>query len=403
MMKIETMTEAQELLCSLTEAVSSEHCPLENACGRVLAEDVKSRIAVPFFRRSAYDGYALCSADTAGASEENPVVLKVTEILPAGAVPKYPVGGGYAARIMTGAAVPDGTDAVVMHERTTFTDTEVVLTMPVKPGNIVGIGEDVEEGRKLICAGKRLSASDVALLAGQGITKVSVRKKPAAALISTGSELLSPEDKPQFGKIYDTNPYLLGGYLEKYHIRPTHIGIVADELDALSEAIQSALLYNDIVITTGGVSAGDYDYLPDAIRNIGGTILFHKLRFKPGGAMLAGEKDGKLILALSGNPGAAATGLLCVGLPCLKKLCGLSETGFQMTKAVLTEPFSKPCHVTRVLKGKASYEEGRVHFTPLMNQRNGSVTSMDDCDLLAILPEGTGSLEKGTVLDVYII
>ena len=148
-MKIETITEATDLLCSMTEAVSSEMCELSEAYGRILAEDVDAVLAVPYFRRSAYDGYALRSEDTIGASEDAPVVLKVTGALAAGDIPQYEIGRGHAARIMTGAAVPEGADAVVMHERTIFTEEEVRLTAPVKPGNIVQIGEDVHSGVRI--------------------------------------------------------------------------------------------------------------------------------------------------------------------------------------------------------------------------------------------------------------
>lgn len=402
-MKIETITEAAALLCSLTEAVSSEICEIWDAYGRILAEDVDAAAAVPYFRRSAYDGYALRSEDTKGASEDTPVVLHVTEVLATGAVPHYEIQKGYAARIMTGAAVPEGADAVVMHERTRFTDEEVRLTAPVNPGNIVQIGEDVQRGVRLLQRGKCLEPSDIALLAGQGICQVKVYRKPSAALISTGSELLNPKEPPEYGKIYDTNPYLLGGYLRKYGMTPVHTGITADDPGTLSKVIEEALLQNDMVITTGGVSAGDYDYLPDVIQRIGGELLFHRLRLKPGGAMLAARKDGKLILGLSGNPGAAAAGLLCVGLPCIKKLCGASKTEFRKAQARLTERFGKACPVMRILKGRSSYQDGVMYFTPLENQRNGSVSSMDDCDLLAIVPEGAGPLEHGTMLEVWFI
>lgn len=293
-----TITEAASLLCSMTEAVSSEMCELSEAYGRVLAEDVDAVLAVPYFRRSAYDGYALRSEDTVGASEEAPVVLKVTEALAAGDIPQHEIERGQAARIMTGAAVPEGADAVVMYERTIFTEEEVRLIAPVKPGNIVQIGEDVHSGVRLLNQGKCLGPADIALLAGQGICKVKVYRKPVAAIVSTGSELLSPEELPKYGKIYDTNPYLLGGYLRKYGVTPIHSGIVSDDPKKLSEVIEKALFHSDIVITTGGVSAGDYDYLPEVIENIGGELLFHRIRLKPGGAMLAARKDGKLILGL---------------------------------------------------------------------------------------------------------
>ncbi len=404
-MNIQTLKEASDCLLNLitSDCLQTEQILLKDAFERILAKDIISVIPVPSFSRSAYDGYALRQADTSGATQKHPVTLKVTEVIPAGSIPKYPITEGKAARIMTGAPVPEGADAIIMHERTTFTDTTVTLNAPVMCNNIVPPGEDVEKGTLLVPKGKLLTASDLALIAGQGIAEIPVYKKLSVGLISTGSELLNVGSPLEYGKIYNTNPYLLGGYIQKHHMTANYLNIVNDDLDSLCDAVNGALETNDIVITTGGVSAGDFDYMPEVIRRIDGELLFHRLKFKPGGAMLGALKNGKVILGLSGNPGAAATGLLCVGFPFMRKLCGRSDITFPQTTAYLGSEFKKSSPVTRILKGHSEFRNGMLYFIPLNNQHNGSVSSMSDCNLLAIIPAGSGPLEAGTKLEVYIL
>lgn len=321
-MKKTGIQEACQRLLALEVYPETEYCPVPEAYKRVMAGRLTAALAVPSFPKSAYDGYALRCADTAGASKENPVTLKVTETIPAGSVGQYPITAGFAARIMTGAAIPEGADAVVKYEDTRFTESEVTLFAPAHRANIVAVGEDVAMGTCLMEPGKVICAADAAMMSGQGMEKVLVYKKPRIAIISTGSELLSYDQPPTAGKIYNTNPCLLGGYIKKYGMIPEDWGIVPDDRVLLADAVGKALEKCDMVITTGGVSAGDFDYMPKVMEQIGAHLLFHGVRFKPGGAMLAAVKGRKVILGLSGNPGAAAVGMLRIGLPYMKKLCG---------------------------------------------------------------------------------
>lgn len=395
--------DACEVLMALEANLKTERIPIEEACKRVLAENITADIAVPSFEKSAFDGYAVRRADIRDASPQDPVSLKVLETIAAGSVGEYPVTPGTAARIMTGAAIPDGADAVVKYEDTEFTETEVTFFHPAKASNIVAVGEDVKQGTLLAKAGSILSAAAIAMMAGQGMERVTVYRKPEIAVISTGSELLSPGQKPVKGKIYNTNPYLLGGYMIANGMKPEKYGIVKDDIRALTECVETALERSDMVITTGGVSVGDFDYIPEVMKRIGARILFHRLAFKPGGAMLAAVKDGKVILGLSGNPGAAAVGMLRVGWPYMKKLCGISEFRFEEAEAFLREPYMKKSPGTRILRGKEQIIEGKLFFQLIENQKNGSVSSMTDCDLLAEIPAGSPGLQAGTRVKVYRI
>ena len=403
MKKITEADQACQTLASLDVCLNKEWISVGEAYGRVAAERVMAELAVPSFRKSAYDGYALRRKDIEGATPKQPVRLQVTETIPAGSVAKVPVTEQTAARIMTGAMIPEGADTVVKHEDTRFTEEEAWFFCPANASNIVETGEDVSSGECLIEPGKVLSGADMALLAGQGKAKVCVYKKPKVALLSTGSELLAQGWEPEMGKIYNTNPYLLSGYLEKYGMIPVNCGITADDPKGLADRIRELSEGFDMVLTTGGVSAGDFDYVGQVMEMIGARVLFHRLPFKPGGAMLAAVKDGKVILGLSGNPGAAAVGMLRIGLPYMKKLCGRFDIGWTEAVAELAEGFPKPSKGMRLLRGRARIKEGRLLLELTENQRNGAVMSMMDCNLLGEIPPGSPPLPPGAKIKVYFV
>ncbi len=399
---IQTVREAWELWERLDAAVQSEEVPLEEAFGRVLAEDVIAGRDVPAFRRSPYDGYALSSEDSRGASRENPAVLLVNEEVPAGSVPSLPIRPGTATRVMTGAMLPEGADCVVKYELTEFTERELRIFSPLSPGNIVEIGEDVQRGERILEAGKRIFGGGAALAAGQGLRSLRVFRRPVVGILGTGDELCEREEELCEGKIMSTNGYLLSDCLRFFPILPRDFGIVRDSAEKIAERIEEALKDCDLLLTTGGVCTGDYDCLPEAMERLSAEIFFHGLPFKPGGALLCGRALGKPVFCLSGNPGSAATALLYVCAPYLRKLCGLSEISFREGYARMSEDFPKPSRRTRILKGRLSLSE-ELCFEPLSNQRNGAVSSMEGFDLLAEIPAGTPPLRAGDRVKIYQI
>ena len=402
-MRIKQIQEAVDILTGIDPCLETEQVRLEDAYGRVAAESLEARIPIPPFRRSAFDGYALRSEDTVNASEDAPVVLEILETIAAGMKGRFCVTDGKAVKVMTGAAVPEGADTVIKYEDTCFTERTVSIGRQLKQENIIAVGEDVEKGHMLVPEGKALGPSEIAMLAGQGMTKVSVYKKPKTAIISSGSELLYAGQEQEFGKVYNTNPYLLQGYMIKNGIVPVDYGIIPDDKKDLGQMIEQALAECDMVITTGGVSKGDFDFIPDVLRQMEAAILFHWIDMKPGGAMIAAQKNGKVILGLSGSPGAAAVGLLRVGLPYMRKLCGLKNVELKKIKAVLKEPFLKKSKGTRILRGVLEIDTGTVVFKAIDNQRNGSVSSMLDCNALGEIPPGSGALREGTEITAYLI
>lgn len=390
---------AVELLLEQEAKTHTETVQLWELEGRILAEDIRAAISVPPFDRSPYDGYAFIAADTIGASRENPAVLKITEEIPAGHAPTVPLTPGFAAKILTGAPIPEGCDATIKYEETEFTETEVRIFAPQKPdSNVVRAGEDIKAGEVILRAGTLVSAAALGMLAGQGISEAAVYKKPRITVISTGSELAEAGHPLQPAQIYNSNVYTLSAYLRAMGAEPTNGGIVPDDPDVIAARIGEALSVSDMVITTGGASVGDYDWAYRVSRMMGAEILFWKADFKPGGAMCAAVLNGKLILCLSGNPGAAVIGLLRVGMPYVRKLCGHREVMPERVNVIMKESFGKKSPKLRLVRGRLEIEDGKAYFIHNDGQGNGVVSSLMGCDLLAEIPAGTGRVQDGQLL-----
>ena len=399
-----TYLEARRLACGAVRPVGTETVPLEDCWGRVLAKDLVSAFDVPAFDRSPYDGYAVRSADLTGASREKPATLRVVEEIPAGSVPSRALAPGEAAKILTGAPVPDGADAVVMFEKTEFTLESVTLFEPVRPGeNVVRAGEDVKKGALLAAKGSVIDSGLLGTLAAQNKASVEVFKRPRVGLISTGSELVPVGCEPAPGLITDSNRYTLSGALLALGCEPAYYGIAGDNIPAIKTALERALAECDAVVTTGGVSVGDYDLTPAAMEAAGAQILFRGCAIKPGMACAYGAADGKLICALSGNPAAALTNFYLVARPALLKLCGRS--GFEPAEfdMELAEAFEKKSPATRVLRGRLDLTGGTARIVFPREQGNVVLSSAIGCDVLAIIPAGSGKLAAGTKLKGMLI
>ena len=393
---------AAHLLLQCIAEPGTEEIPLSDGAGRVLAQDMYASIPMPPFDRSPYDGYAVRAADTAHASKENPVTLRIVEEIRAGDVPRCRVDAGTAAKILTGAPIPEGADAVVKFEDTVFTLTALTIMAPVLPGtNIAYAGEDLPAGRQLAGRGERISAPVAGALAGQGLASVHVFRKPDITVLSTGSELLKTGYPPEAAKIYNSNVYTLCGMLAAEGTLPRDGGTVEDDPHAIAAAIENALSCADIVVTTGGVSVGDYDYMREAARLLGAQPLFWRVNIRPGGSILACEKGGKLLLCLSGNAGAAVVGFLRVVLPGIRKSCGRRDVFLEAVQVRLRESFHKKSPMTRMLRGRLLIEDAEAFIVVGGSQGGGDIASMIDFDLLGEIQAGSPPLEAGTIITAH--
>ena len=399
-----TIDEQKRILIDSVKVIGTERISLKDAAGRVTAEDVIAEGDVPPFDRSPYDGYALRSEDVKNASREHPAVLKVLEEIPAGGISHFPVTGGTAVRIMTGAPIPEGSDCIIMYERTEFTETQVKVFDRVDPGeNIVKKGEDVHKGTVLAKAGTVIDAGLMATLAGQNDACPKVYKVPKIGIITTGSELTDVGEELDGGMIYDSNRYTLIGTIKKNGCEPVIYGIVGDEIDTIAGKIAQAADECDMVLLTGGVSAGDFDYTPAAMEKAGAKIFFRGARIKPGMACAYGELNGRLICALSGNPSSSIINFLVLAFPALRKLKGLTRYEPEEIEVTLKGGFGKASRGTRFLFGKLDLSDGTVRMELASSQGNVIISSSIGCDVVAAVPAGSGPLEPGTRLKAFLI
>ena len=396
---------ARELLLGKIGPISRvEHVPLLEADGRVLAEDVTAAGNVPPFDRSPYDGYAFRAADTANADPAHPVTLSILEEVPAGSMWSRKVTPGTATKILTGAPIPPGADAVTKYEDTVFTTETVTISKVFSAGdNVIPRGEDVQKGQLLAKAGTVIDSALLGTLAAQGITEPLVYGIPKVGLITTGSELAEPGEALSGGKIVNTNRYTFLAAVRRAGCAPTITGAPGDDPEDIAGAMNEALDTCDMVITTGGVSVGDYDFTPDAMTRCGAEILIRTLFLKPGGASAYALRDGKLLCGLSGNPASALTNFYAVVLPALRKLRGLMEPHLTEIPVILAEDFSKKSPKTRLIRGILDLSNGSARMHVSKGQGNGVLHSLIGCDLLAEIPAGSPKLPAGTKLSAYLI
>lgn len=395
-----SLEEAQSLIEKSVVPLAPTTLPVKNALGHILAKFVPAGMDQPPFPRSPYDGYALRAADSAGASESAPVTLTVVGKSFAGVPADVPVGPGQAVRIMTGGVIPEGADCVVMQEHTDEGETIVKIFEPLSSHtNYCKQGEDFRTGETLVSAGTRVTAAVCAVAASAGVTELPVYPRPWVALVSTGDELQKPGTKLTPGHIYDANAAYLSARLTELGIPFIALDPIGDDLDGIADALQRAATLAGFVISTGGVSVGQKDYLPAAFHALGAQTVFHGVAMKPGMPAAFALLHEKPLLALSGNPFASAVTFELLGRLVLAKLAGDSSLAPLKTQGVLGQDYEKRRPCRRFLR--AVLENGALCFPP--EQQNGQMHSMIGCNCLAELPAGDGALAAGAKVNIYML
>ncbi len=397
-----TLEAAQDLLLRHTPGPAPpETLPLEEALARVCAAPQYASLCIPPFDRSPLDGYALNSASVAGASPALPARLPVARTLFAGDAAGPPLPPGQAVGIMTGAILPEGANCVIRQEDTVLDEGCVVIAKPLAAGeNLVRKGEDMQKGQLLVDAGTKLCAAHISLLAGQGYTKAPVYPKPKLAVFSTGSELAPVGAGLPEGMIYDSNSWLLWARAAEQGACVKVRASLPDEPDLLRRELDRLLCEVGFVVTTGGVSVGQKDYLPQVAQKLGGEILFHGLAVKPGGPVLAMAREGGLLLCLSGNPFAALATFEVLAVPILKKLGGESSFYLQRRKATVQQAFAKKSQGRRLVR--ARLEDGKLYI-PQLGHASGMLHSFLGCNCLIDVPAGNAGLSVGDEAEVIVL
>jgi len=401
-----SVAEAQRLLLEGVVPGPAEPADLEACFGRTLAEPVAADHPLPPFRRSGVDGFAVRAADTRGASPDAPVPLGIIQEIPSGTVPAKPAAPGTASRIMTGAMLPAGADAVVMLEM-----TEVIISSPdgvprvavrreMAPGdNVTPAGQEAAAGQTVLPAGRRIGAGEAAVLATFGQVRPKVYRAPRVALIATGAELLPPSAPLAPGRLRESNTAMLAALVRDAGGVPLAAGVVPDDEAAVRAALERAACEADVIVTTGGVSVGDYDVMADLFAAWEETRLFRKVAMRPGSPTSAGRIGGRPLVALSGNPSACFVGAELFVRPLLNALQGRPPLPAAF-RARLAGDFPKGSPYPRYMRGRVEIADGEVRAHAFRGDKSSSLLTLAEADCLIVLPAGGGGTPAGALVDV---
>ena len=378
----------------------TEMISVDEAAGRVLAQEIYAPIDQPPFPRSPLDGYALRSADPEGASRETPVSLKVIDEVFAGGFCLSRVTEGCAVRIMTGAPVPEGADCIIMQEDTDYGMETVNIYKSLRHlQNYCFAGEDYKKGTLVMKPGMQLKAAEIGVIAGMGIERITVYRRLRVLVMSTGSELASPGQPLRPGQIYDSNLHMLLAQLRMWDIEVTAGTLIDDEPEQACAFIRENADRADIILSTGGVSVGKKDIMHDVFDILEAEKLFWKIRLKPGMPTLCGKYNGKLFIALTGNPYGAVANLHLLVRPVLAAMTGRADLELRTETAVYENGYPKRSPVIRYVRGV--YENGHVKSSG--SNDSGILSSVIGCNCMIAIPAGTEKIEPGEVVEVVLL
>lgn len=388
----------QQIREALSPIAGFERCSLRDAFNRIVAENVTSPLNVPAHVNSAMDGYAVNSGDIPA---EGRCRLAVIGTAFAGNPFAGKVQSGQAVRIMTGAVVPEGADTVIMQEQTERDGDTLTIGSDHKAGeNVRQIGEDIAKGGVVLAPGKKIRGAELGLLASLGIAEVSVKRRLRVATFSTGDELCSIGETPKAGQIYDSNRYSLYGMLRALNVEHIDMGVIRDDPDAISNAFSTAAEIADVLITSGGVSVGDADYVKQTLDRLG-KVNFWKIKMKPGKPLAFGQLDKAVFFGLPGNPVSVMATFYQIVQPSLRYLMGQDTTTSIRLQVRTAERL-------KMRPGRQDFQrgilernsEGELVVRSTGNQGSHILSSMSQANCFIILPAESGPVEAGELVEV---
>ncbi|WP_367376367.1 molybdopterin molybdotransferase MoeA [Lactiplantibacillus pentosus] len=393
-----SITEAQAKINNVALPTVTETIPVAEANHRVLAETVTAPFAYPHFRRSGVDGFAIRHAD----DHDYPHEFKVVGNVPAGATFHQRLGQDEAVRIMTGADVPVDAGVVVMLEKTRdLDDHHINIVVPEKHSNITEIGEEYQAGDVLIEKDTELNPGGLAGLTALGVQRVNVYRQPRVAVITTGSELMAADEPVQEGKIYNSNGILIPELVRENGGIVTSVEQLVDDNDLLQASLQKAIAENDIVITDGGVSVGDFDFIGDTARQAD-ELLFNKIKQRPGSVTTAFVQGQTLVMALSGNPGACYTGFYLYVEPLLRRFVH-QATRLQKVTSRLAAPYHKTNGFDRILRATYTVEDGQYATYPNGPDRSGALSNLQTTTCLIKIPHSNQPIALNAEVETWLL
>jgi molybdopterin molybdotransferase len=389
-----TYERAVEIIHAQSVLLGTESVDLHAAVNRVLRQDVVSDMDMPPFDKSAMDGYA-CHVEDARS------VLEVVEVIPAGYQPQHAIAANQCAKIMTGAILPHGADCVIPVE-----DVEELSEKKIRfkgervAPNICRRGEDVVAGQKLVPAGTRITAKEIASFAMAGYAAPVVSRKPRIGIISTGDEIVEPHVAPQSAQIRNSNSYQLYAQCLQFGCQPAYLGIVKDTVEAIGGVVARAGQENDLILLTGGVSMGDFDLVPSLLKEAGFTIFFEQVAIQPGKPTVFGRKGDRFVFGLPGNPVSSFTVFEVLVKELLSGLMGLQQRT-PPAKCPLAKAFKRRAGQRRAWIPVRITPAGLVE--PVEYHGSAHITSLVSADGLITIPVGEKEVPAGTLVDVWLI
>ncbi len=410
MLEMLSLEEAQKLVLSQVKPLSTEVVSTLDVVGRVSVKALQSDIDVSSFAHSAMDGYALLAKDIEDASDENPVELDVIAEIPAGVNYDGPVESGQCVRIMTGAPVPECLDSVVKFEivdtlgNSGMTGTKVAFTAPTSyRSNVREAGEEAKAGETIVEAHEVIGSAGVGFLASCGIVEIETYRRPRVAIIAIGSELVPPTEKPRAGQIRNSNGHAIAACVQAAGGIPTMLPSLDDDPELLADCISDAVKSYDFVITTGGASNGDYDFIKPVVESLG-DLLMTTVNMRPGKAQTFGIVEGVPVFGLPGNPAAAYLGFEMIIRAALRKMQGYTHFSRPKIKARLGNDVKKR-DPRRIFLRSNLYkdDDGGYTVVPATNQSSGLFGVIQRSNCMAIIPEGLESRTAGSIIECILL
>ena len=390
-----SVSEAKKIIDENISPLQPVTLPLQESAGLALAEDIYATIDIPGFPQSSMDGYAFSFE---GWKQHKK--LKITGEVAAGSNQAFTLAPENTVRIFTGAAVPAGADTVIMQEKIQVENGKLKIEDEnIKEGNSVRAkGSEIKAGALALEKGNILSPAAIGFLAGIGIKEVKANPNPSISIIITGNELQQPGNPLQHGQVYESNSFALKAVMEQLHIHNVEIFYAKDKPEIVTEILKKALHQSDVVLLTGGISVGDYDFVLQAATESGVEKLFHKIKQRPGKPLYFGKKENKLVFGLPGNPSSVLTCFYQYVIPALEKL-SKRKIVLQTIKAPLAKTFQKNAGLTHFLKG---FYNGKT-AAPLDAQESYRLSSFAKANCLIQIDEEITSLKEGELVDVYLL
>jgi molybdopterin molybdotransferase len=395
--------EALHKILSSIQPLGLEKVQLLESLGRIIGEDIYAKRDIPPLDNSAMDGYALRFEDIRESSKDHPVRLEVIEDLPAGFVSKKTIEKGQAIRIMTGAPIPKGADTVVPVEETRKEHGFTFILKAASLGeNIRRSGEDVKKGERVISKGDLIRPAEVGMLASVGRSSVLIYQKPLIAILCTGDELVDVDGNLEESKIISSNSYTLAAQVKDCGAVPVQLGIARDRKEEIREKLRQGTRA-DVLISSAGVSVGDYDFAKDALSDLGMEMAFWQISMKPGKPLAFGTIQGKPVFGLPGNPVSSMISFEEFVRPSLLKMMGHREVLRPVVEAILQEEIRKTAGRRHFIRAFVSFKEGSYFATTTGDQGSGILMSMLKANGLIMIPEAREIARVGEKVKVQLL